>query len=311
MISTNNLQYLYGPIPSRRLGQSLGISPIPKKTCNYSCIYCQLGRTDKMTNTRQLFFPVEAILAELKHVISLRIPFDVISIVGEGEPTLYLGLGELISAIKTITEKPVAVITNGSLLFERQVQQELNLADIVLPTLDAVDETMFRRINRSHRQLRFNEVYQGLIDFSRQYPGHLWLEIMLMKGVNDEKETLLRFVEMLKKITYEKCYLNTPIRPPAEEGVTAVSHEQMIMAESILGGIAISEFARGGFSSGIDDDYEAILTIIKRHPMNQHEINGFLESRQAKDPQAIIDRLNHDNQVNRIHYKGYHTYRLK
>ncbi|MFA5274523.1 MAG: radical SAM protein, partial [Candidatus Izemoplasmatales bacterium] len=118
-----------------------------------------------MTNTRQLFFPVEAILAELKHVISLRIPFDVISIVGEGEPTLYLGLGELISAIKTITEKPVAVITNGSLLFERQVQQELNLADIVLPTLDAVDESMFRRINRSHRQLRFNEVYQGLIDF--------------------------------------------------------------------------------------------------------------------------------------------------
>jgi len=144
----NNMKYVYGPVPSRRLGISLGISPIPKKTCNYSCIYCQLGRTDIMTNTRKMFFPVQKIMSEFNEVLKKRIFFDVITIVGEGEPTLYLGLGELISEIKGKTDKPVALITNGALLYDRDLRREAAKADIVLPTLDAYDEASFRKINR-------------------------------------------------------------------------------------------------------------------------------------------------------------------
>ena len=115
-------RYIYGPVPSRRLGLSLGVSPIPKKTCNYSCIYCQLGRTDRMTNTRKMFYPVQAILDELDEVIKRNIPFDVVTIVGEGEPTLYLGLGDLLEGIHERTDKPLAVITNGALLYDSQAR---------------------------------------------------------------------------------------------------------------------------------------------------------------------------------------------
>src|SRR6056297_1787579 len=132
-------KFLYGPVPSRRLGLSLGISPIPKKTCNYSCIYCQLGRTSHMTNTPTLFFEVDDIIDELKIFIKKDISFDVVTIVGEGEPTLYAGLKSLIMKIKALVDQPVAVITNGGLLYLTEVQQALTAADIVLPTFDAYD----------------------------------------------------------------------------------------------------------------------------------------------------------------------------
>jgi wyosine [tRNA(Phe)-imidazoG37] synthetase (radical SAM superfamily) len=258
-----------------------------------------------------MFFPVEDIADELAFVVQSGIAFDVVSIVGEGEPTLYLGLGDLIERIKSLTEKPIAVITNGALLSDLQVQKELNLADFVLPTMDAYDEESFRRINRAHRQLSYSAVSQGLRSFSQQYPGHLWLEIMLMKGINDDPESLEKFARILKDISYEKLYLNTPIRPPAEAGVTAVDHEGMALAEVVLQGISIEHFASGGFSSRITDDYKAILSTIKRHPMNQHEISCFLKSRSCSDPDSIFTRLNQDDQVTVIQYKGYQTYRLK
>lgn len=144
------LQYVYGPVPSRRLGLSLGISPIPQKTCNYSCIYCQLGRTSRLTNTRQWFFPLPDIVQELQWVLRRRLTCDAVTIVGEGEPTLYAGLGRLIDAVHAVVDKPVAVITNGALLFEPQLQAELARADIVLPTLDAYNEALFRKIHRPH-----------------------------------------------------------------------------------------------------------------------------------------------------------------
>ncbi|MZQ99156.1 MAG: radical SAM protein, partial [Acidaminobacter sp.] len=134
-------EYVYGPVPSRRLGLSLGVSPIPKKTCNYSCVYCQLGRTDHMTNARQNFFPVEVMLDEAKAVIESGTVFDVITIVGEGEPTLYSDLDNLIRGLKQMSDKPVAVITNGALLYDEVVQEALMTADLVLPTLDASNES--------------------------------------------------------------------------------------------------------------------------------------------------------------------------
>lgn len=305
------MEYIYGPVPSRRLGSSLGISPIPKKTCNYSCIYCQLGRTDKMTNRRQMFFSIEEIIKEFDNFLKKDINFDVVTIVGEGEPTLYKGLGELIIEIKKRIRKPVAVITNGALLYNNELRDELNEADIVLPTLDAYDQTSFIKINRPHKAINYEMVSRGLELFSKEYEGQLWIEIMLMKGINDDNDTLNKYKKILSGINYDRLYINTPIRPPAESEVKAIDNERMKAAVDILGGISIDLLESSGFYSEIEDDLEAIMSIIKRHPMNQFEIEGFLQSRNCKDIENIIQKLRINTRINVINYKGYDTFRLK
>lgn len=305
------MKYVYGPVPSRRLGISLGISPIPKKVCNYSCIYCQLGRTDRMTNTRQMFFTVKAIMDEFDEVLRKNIKFDVVTIVGEGEPTLYLGLGELISEIQKKTDKPVAVITNGALFYDVKLRSELYQADIVLPTLDAYDDESFKEINRPHGTIAFKKVNDGLKAFSDEFQGQLWIELMLIDGINDDDESLRKYSEALKHLNYDKLYINTPVRPPAESYVMAVDHEKLNHVVDILGGISIDLLDSLGFHSEIKDDYEAILSIIKRHPMNQYEIESFLKARRNENYDELLIRLKRDDSVAAIEYKGYDTYRLK
>lgn len=305
------MKYIYGPVPSRRLGISLGVSPIPKKTCNYSCIYCQLGRTDHLTNTRQMFFSIEDIITEFEDFIKSEVEFDIVTIVGEGEPTLYLGLGELITEIKKRTDKPVAVITNGALLYDPNVRLELQNADIVLPTLDAYDDESFKKINRPHGTIDFKKVNYGLKTFSEEYRGQLWIEIMLIDGINDDDESLRKYSDMLKELKCDRVYINTPIRPPAEAYVKAIDHERMNRAIDILGGISIDLLESEGFHSEIADHHEAIMSIIKRHPMNQFEIEGFLNSRGCKETDEILGGLRQDERVDIISYKGYETYRLK
>lgn len=305
----NEMNYLFGPVPSRRLGISLGISPIPKKTCNYSCIYCQLGRTKPLTNSRKMFFKVAAIIAELEAALAKNIAYDVITIVGEGEPTLYAGLGELIAAIHQRSDKPVAVITNGALLYDAQVRAELAQAEIVLPTLDAYNEELFKRINRPHGSLKFETVLQGLEEFSHHYQGQLWLEMMLMKDINDGN--LEAFRQLLQRFRYDKLYLNTPVRPPAEPEARMIDPQTMAAAVAVLGGISIDLLESQGFHSEITDHHKAIMSIIRRHPMNQYEIEGFLKSRGCSDPEAIFRQLSVSDQVERIEYKGYCIYRLR
>ncbi len=305
------MKYIYGPVPSRRLGISLGVSPIPKKTCNYSCVYCQLGRTDKMTNTRKMFFNVKDIISEFESILKKEIYFDVITIVGEGEPTLYLGLGELILEIKKRTEKTIAVITNGALLYDPLVRKELGYADIVLPTLDAYDESSFKTINRPIGNLTFNQVLTGLQIFSKEYNGLLWLEMMFIKGVNDDLDSLNKYIDILKEIKYDKLYLNTPVRPPAERYIKQVDRAKMLQIVKMLNGISIDLLDSEGFYSNISNHYEAILSIIKRHPMNQYEISSFLKSRKCTNINEIISLLKTDSLVDVISYKGYNTFRLK
>ncbi|EJO5346774.1 radical SAM protein [Clostridium botulinum] len=307
----NELKFVFGPVPSRRLGKSLGISAIPKKTCNYCCIYCQLGRTNKLSNNRMEFFGVSEIIDEFKNCLKKEIEFDVITLVGEGEPTLYLKMGDLISEIKKLTYKPVVVITNAALLYDENVQNELSKADIVLPSLDAYDEDTFRRINRPYGKLNFTDCYNGLVQFSNNYKGQLWLEIMLIDKFNDDINSILKFKSLIEKIKYDRLYINTPVRPPAEKEVRAISSESMSKVVEILKGISIENLVPSGFFSEIIDDYKAVLSIIRRHPMNQFEIISFLHSRECKNVNNILERLNEDDTVNHINYKGFITYRLK
>lgn len=306
-----NYKFIYGPIPSRRLGKSLGVSPIPKKACNYACIYCQLGQTQHMTNRRQMFFEVEEILKEVEAVLQTDIDFDVITVVGEGEPTLYLGLEDLLKGIKAMTDKPLAVITNSGLMYLPEVRQALMSADIVLPSIDGYKAENFKKINRPYGKINFSEMAEGLNIFSKAYPGQLWAEIMLMKGINDSEDDFEAYKQVLEQLRYDRLYLNTPIRPPAEQSVEVISDEAMEKAVDKLGGIAINLMATNGFYSEIEDDYQAILSIIKRHPMNQFELNHFLESRGCQTQANLICQLEADPQIQMIVYKGYRTYRLR
>ena len=304
-------RYIFGPIPSRRLGRSLGISPLPKKTCNYSCIYCQLGRTDRMTNKRQEFYKTEDILKEFKEYLKDSDKFDIVTVVGEGEPTLCSNLGELICGLKEMTDKPVAVITNGALLSDPQVREELCHADMVLPSLDAYNQDIAKKIDRPYGTIRFEEEFLGLKKFCSMYQGELWLEIMLVDRINDDEESIAQFKKLLKELKYDRLYLNTPVRPPAEEGVNVVSDERMEYAVKELGGISIEMLSSGSFFSEIEDDYEAVKSIIGRHPMNQFELNGFLDSRGTANKEEMIEKMKQDEEIAVIDYKGILTFRLR
>ena len=303
-------KYLFGPVPSRRMGLSIGVSPIPKKYCNYSCIYCQLGRTNHLTNERKSFFEVEDILKEFKDYLKSKKDFDVVTVVGEGEPTLYKDLGKLIIELKKHTTKPVAVITNGGLLNKKEVRDDLKNADIVLPSFDACDEEIFKKVDRAHGRIKFSEIYEGLIDFSNEYEGQLWIETMIMKDVNDDEESLMKMRSLLDKVKYDRLYINTPVRPPAEQWVEQVSSDKIALAVNILKGISIDMLDSKGFASEVEDDYEAIISIIRRHPMNQYEIRSFLESRSCNNIETILERLKEEKNVDRVAYKGYDTYRF-
>ncbi|MGI5957903.1 MAG: radical SAM protein [Massiliimalia sp.] len=307
----NQAKYLFGPVPSRRLGKSLGVSPIPEKTCNYSCIYCQLGRTNHMTVQRQEFFPLDEIIEEFRCYLQGNPDFDVVTIVGEGEPTLYSRLGELILQIKQYTDKPVAVITNGALLTDPQVRQELLNADMVLPSLDAYDEGSFRMIDRPCGLLDYQQIQQGLIDFSKEYQGQLWIEIMLIGGINDDDTALDHFSSILSQMRYDRVYINSPVRPPAEGFVHTPAPERIQAAVQKLSGISIDMLVSGSFFSELTDPYDAVLSICRRHPMNQFELDAFLDSRNVKDKQQLKERLEQDSRVEPVTYKGIITYRVK
>jgi len=305
------MNYVYGPIPSRRLGKSLGISPIQKKTCNLACVYCMLGKTDKMTNESVDQYPLEDILDEVKLVLDNRLEIDIISIVGEGEPTLYARLDELVSSIKTLTNIPVAVITNATRLTEASVYQALLKADFVLPSVDAYDETSFKKINRPEKSLNYQKIIDSLIKFSHEYQGELWVETMICKGYNDTDEAVDKLKSILRKIKYQRLYINSPIRPPALETVKALDHQRLDTIAKKLGGINIDVLADPKFYSDIKNDLQAILSIIKRHPMNQFEINAFLDSRNTSNKHLIYERLTSNDEIEVINYKGFNTYRFK
>lgn len=260
--------YTYGPVPSRRLGRSLGVSPIPPKTCSYTCVYCQLGRTDHLQAHRESFFPKEEVLAEIVDRATQTRP-DYVTFVGDGEPTLCRDLGWLIEHTKDIVGLPVAVITNGSLLWRDDVQNDLMRADVVIPTLDAGNETTFRRINRPHPGITFDVMLEGQIAFKRSCSGRLWVEVMLVAGVNDDPDELLSIRQAIERIKPDSVFVLTPIRPPAESWVRIPTPGKIIEAQQILGGAtAIVERETGDFGlEAFASATQAILEIGSRHPL--------------------------------------------
>ena len=260
--------YAYGPVPSRRLGNSIGVSPIPAKVCSYSCVYCQLGRTLTLQARRQRFFPKEDILRDVETVVAST-SADVITFAGDGEPTLSSDLGWLIRNCKREFNLPVAVITNGSLLFDKDVQADLLSADIILPTLDAGNRDLFKRINRPHGSITFDKMIEGMMSFRQLFNGQFWLEVMLVKGLNDTIEHLKLLHGIMADIQPDKVFVMTPIRPPAENWVECPDSDRIELAKKIFSdAVAFSNNEDGNFGvTEFANAVEAILEISTRHPL--------------------------------------------
>ena len=275
------MKYVFGPVPSRRLGQSLGIDTIPLKTCNWNCVYCQLGRSVPLTNERLEYFPAEDILLEVEQALRSHKSgeIDWVTFVGSGEPTLHNRMGELIRRVKVLTPLPVAVITNGALLYLPKVREELSAADAILPTLDAGNARLYRKINRPHPDITFERLVDGLVAFRKEYQGKLWVEVMLVRGLNDTEESLREIVAVMERIQPDEVHINLPTRPPAETWVQPPDEEGLMRALAILGEIArVVHPAEGSFDlSGFENVVDAIVSIITRHPMNEVELRLTLE----------------------------------
>lgn len=228
--------HLFGPVSSRRLGQSLGIDLVPFKVCSFDCVYCELGRTTCKTTTRQEFFPPSDVEEELVRFFSTDPTLDYITLSGSGEPTLSLSVGRVVKFIKSnFPLYPLTVLTNGSLLWERELQQELLPADVVLPTLCTVDEETFQKIHRPSPDLTVREIIRGLKEFRSIFRGEIWLEIFLIPGLNMDHDHLAALGDEIEKIHPDKVQLNTLDRPGTEAWVRPASRDELDEAARILG----------------------------------------------------------------------------
>lgn len=306
------MKMVYGSVPSRRLGRSLGVGTIPFKTCDYSCVYCQLGRTTHMTTQRKDFFPPEELLNEIKRVIeveSSHSEIDFVTFVGEGEPTLCKSLGWLIRKTKEIADIAIAVDTNGSLLYREDVRNDLSLADVVMPSFDAGTAETFRKINRPHRGIDFEAVVEGMERFRQEYDGEIWMEVMLVKGLNDSEEELKAIKSRLEHIEPDRTYINVPIRPPAEPWAVPPDKDAIALAHAILGDVTVVDITAeetGDFSTdGFTNPEDAILAIIRRHPMREEQVIETLKKFKLKeeDIHDSLKMLAESGKIKKVKYR--------
>jgi wyosine [tRNA(Phe)-imidazoG37] synthetase (radical SAM superfamily) len=272
-------KYVFSPVPSRRLGRSLGVDLVPSKTCSFDCIYCDLGRTTHKTILRESYVKPEEIRRELELTLpALSKKPDYITLSGSGEPTLNQPIGEIIHNNKDLTSISLAVLTNGSLFSLEEVRKALVGADVVIPSLDAVSDVTFQCLNRPHPSLNIKEIISGLIQFRNQYRGQIWLEVVFCRGINDDKGEIERLKGVIERIQPDRVQLNTPVRPPAEEFAYPLSTSQLEEIRKQLGEKAeiISEFAAPlgeEFNSVKDTE---ILNLIKRRPCTTEDISKAL-----------------------------------
>ncbi|MFO7639470.1 MAG: radical SAM protein, partial [bacterium] len=269
--------YVYGPVPSRRLGLSLGLSVVPPKTCTIDCIYCQCGRTTSKTLRRERFYPVEDILAQVRAAVRGR-RIDFLTFSGEGEPTLNLDIGRLIRRLKREFTIPVAVLTNATLLTDARVRRDLYPADLVVPSLDAADDANFARVNRGHHDLRVADIIRGLVTFRRYFRGQLWLEVMLVKNVNDSPEHLVRLRRAAEDVRPDRVHLNTVVRPPAVRRAGPLSDDDLAQVQRLFGSrCEVADSPLGRRQSRFRGDAEAaVLELVRRRPVTPADITRSL-----------------------------------
>lgn len=306
----------FGPIPSRRLGRSLGINNIPPKICTYSCIYCQQGHSSKMQAERQVFYEPEEIFKAVKDKVEKSGEkgemIDYLTFVPDGEPTLDINLGKEIELLRQLGIK-IAIINNASLIWRQDVRDELAKADWVSVKVDAVDEDIWRKIDHPIKKVSLNHILDGIVAFSKEFKGEFYTETMLVKGINDGPECLENIAEFLAKLNSKMSYISIPTRPPADNWVQAPDEAAINRAVQIfkkridnvehLIGYEGNDFA---FTGNIEEN---ILSIISVHPMREDAVQEFLTK--ANAAWDTIDRLLEEQKLVELEFEGRKFYMRK
>ncbi|MFW5823309.1 MAG: radical SAM protein [Tangfeifania sp.] len=306
-------KYLFGPVPSRRLGMSLGVDLVPKKVCSLNCVYCEVGPTTKLTTQRMEYIPYKKIITELSDYFANSPPPDYITFSGYGEPTLNSAIGEIIQFIKeTRPEIPVAVLTNGTLLSLAEVRKELLRTDLVLPSLDAATQQVFERINVPAKGLNINTYIQGIVDFRKEFQGKIWLEIFILPGYNDNEAELTQLKKAILKINPDRVQLNTLDRPGRVDELQPATPEKLkrIIQFWQFDNVEIIAKApeRKNLAGYRKDVESAILGTIARRPCTAgelaqilgthvNEINKYLESLETEG------KLTHTREKRGVFYR--------
>ncbi len=313
MMTADQTMLAFGPVPSRRLGRSLGINNIPPKFCSYSCVYCQVGRTpEREIEPRTFYQPEEiqrAVVAQVEAAHRAGEKIDYLTFVPDGEPTLDLHLGETIDLLRPLGFK-IAVISNSSLVWREDVQNRLSKVDWVSLKVDAVDEVIWRQINRPHDDLQLSNILKGIEHFTRQYGGELMTETMLAEGINDSQASIAAVTEFLAKIKPHKAYLSIPTRPPAEAGIRAPSEEVINRAYQVLQAkLAAVEYLIGyegdsfAFTGNVEKD---LLSITAVHPMREDAVKVLLAK--AGVGWDVVQRLLAEHMLKQVDFAGERFY---
>ena len=305
------MEHIFGPVLSRRLGFSLGVDLVPFKTCSLDCIYCQAGKTTHKTIERKSYVSLESVIPELKDALKQSQKIDYITLSGSGEPTLNLDLGRIITAIKKITDIPVAVLTNGTLLHLESVRDELTAADLVVPSLDAVSQEIFCEINKPHPHIHVSQMISGLKSLREAFSGDIWLEIMLVKGLNDFPEEIKKLKDVISSIEFEKVQLNTTVRPAADKVIEPVTNEELASIKELLGERCevIAEFRENQHT--VDTNIpEKIISIISRRPLNLSEISDSLGIPKERTTKHVY-LLEQQGRIESLTYGSDSYYQLK
>ena len=266
-------KYLFGPVPSRRLGRSLGVDLTPHKTCSLDCVFCQLGRTTEKTIARQNYVPTDDVLAELAEWTQKDGQADYITLSGSGEPTLHSEFGKVLEFIRSKTAIPAVLLTNGTMLQFPEVREAAACANVVKVSLSAWDQASYEWVNRPHRQLRFNQLVKGQKYFRAQFKGQLWMEVFLVAGINSMPADVVKIADHAKDIGADRIQLNTVVRPPAEDYAVALSEDSLRGLSPFFDPPAeiISDF-RAMDTSRIQANQATIYAMLQRRPCTAQQI---------------------------------------
>lgn len=299
----------FGPVPSRRLGRSLGINNIPAKFCTYSCLYCQVGRTVNKQLELSTFYRPDEIFQAVKKQVTTALAngevIDYLTFVPDGEPTLDSHLAETIELLRPLNIR-IAVISNASLSWREDVQAVLNKADLVSLKVDSVDEVLWRRVNQPHESLELAQILQGIQQFAAKYSGKLITETMLLAGINDGAEAITAVADFLQKIQPDTAYIAVPIRPPAEPGISSPDEKVLLQAYEVFRKkLAKVEYLTAyegddfAYSGNIEQD---LLSITSVHPMREDAINAMLTK--AGLQWDVVDTLLRNDKLKRVEFSG-------
>ena len=298
---------VFGPIPSRRLGRSLGINNIPTKHCNYSCIYCQIGLTNRMISRRREFYSPDIIFKEVQNKIeklqTAGEKIDYITFVPDGEPTLDINLGIEIKRLKRFGYK-VAVVTNSSLIYDQKVRNDIESADLVSLKIDAGYSNTWKKINRPHGSLELQYIFDGMFEFASRFKGKLITETMLVKGINDSLESIYKTAEIIRMLNPAKAYILVPTRPPAESNIRPSNEYNLNSAFRVFNNFSINteklvHYEGTDFSYSSNAEKE-LLSILAVHPMKKDAVENFLVK--AGNNWKLIEDLIHSKKIKEVFY---------